>query len=105
MKIIDVGLSVSARKHHPSSLLQQPIAQHNSYGFGSACNLIAPDGLVTLFIHNCAEMSDSLSNDGGAPVGFDLAETVRILASSSTSARVARLQFLDEAISHKGTSC
>ncbi|KAJ3498285.1 hypothetical protein NLG97_g1246 [Lecanicillium saksenae] len=46
-------------------------------------------------------MSEPVSNSGGAPSGFDVAETVRILASSSTSARIARLQSLDEAISHK----
>ncbi|KAJ6782657.1 hypothetical protein PWT90_00210 [Aphanocladium album] len=46
-------------------------------------------------------MSEPVSNSGGAPSGFDVAETVKILASSSTSARIARLQSLDDAISHK----
>ncbi|OAA72762.1 Armadillo-like helical [Akanthomyces lecanii RCEF 1005] len=45
-------------------------------------------------------MSEPLSNNGGAPSGFDLADTVRTLASSSTSARVARLLSLDETIAH-----
>ncbi|TQV93892.1 hypothetical protein V2A60_003948 [Cordyceps javanica] len=46
-------------------------------------------------------MSEPLSSSGGTPSGIDLAETVRILASSSTSARIVRLQYLNEAIAHK----
>ncbi|KAM3519553.1 hypothetical protein MY4038_009752 [Beauveria bassiana] len=46
-------------------------------------------------------MSEILPNSGDAASGFDLAETARILASSSTSARISRLHFLGEAISHR----
>ncbi|KAM3486857.1 hypothetical protein MY3957_009690 [Beauveria namnaoensis] len=46
-------------------------------------------------------MSESPPNSGDAASGFDLAETARILASSSTSARISRLHFLGEAISHR----
>ncbi|KAM3537214.1 hypothetical protein ARSEF1564_009864 [Beauveria bassiana] len=46
-------------------------------------------------------MLEILPNSGDAASGFDLAETARILASSSTSARISRLHFLGEAISHR----
>ncbi|KAM3451432.1 hypothetical protein NHJ6243_009596 [Beauveria neobassiana] len=46
-------------------------------------------------------MSEIPPNSGDAASGFDLAETARILASSSTSARISRLHFLGEAISHR----
>ncbi|KAM3449958.1 hypothetical protein MY3296_006486 [Beauveria thailandica] len=46
-------------------------------------------------------MSEIPPNSGGAASGFDVAETARILASSSTSARISRLHSLGEAISHR----
>lgn len=46
-------------------------------------------------------MSETFPSSGGASSEFNLAETVRILASSSTSARIAWLQSLEEAIVHQ----
>ncbi|OAA38017.1 Armadillo-like helical [Beauveria brongniartii RCEF 3172] len=46
-------------------------------------------------------MSEIPPNSGGAASGFDVAETAKILASSSTSARIGRLHSLGEAISHR----
>lgn len=48
-------------------------------------------------------MSETPSHGQGSAAGFDLARTETVLAASSTAARIAELQGLEESITRKGT--